>query len=98
MEGRKYGKMNFMEDYMKDVMRGKLYVRWNEGKEDYFEDGMKGTFIWKMEWRVDYMEDGMKGGLYGRWNEGKEDSIEDGISREEYMADWMEGRKIIWKM
>ena len=49
-EGRKYGKMNFKEDYMEDVMRGKLYARWNEGKEDYMQDGMKERkIILKME-------------------------------------------------
>ena len=29
---------------------GRLYRRWNEGREDYMEDGMKGgKIIWKME-------------------------------------------------
>ena len=43
-----------MEDYMDDGMKerkitykmewreGRVYRRWNEGREDYIEDGMKG--------------------------------------------------------
>ena len=27
---------------MEDEMKGRLYRRWNEGKEDCMEDGMKG--------------------------------------------------------
>ena len=47
-----------MEDGMKgrniikkmEIREGRLYRRWNEGREDYMEDGMKGgKIIWKME-------------------------------------------------
>ena len=53
-----------MEDGMKG---GNIYRRWNEGRKDYIEYGMKGgKIIWKMEWR--------EGRLYGRWKEGREDN------------------------
>ena len=66
---------------------GRLYRRWNEGREDYIEDRMKGgKIIWKMEWR--------DGRLYGRWSEGKEDYMEDGKKGRKiiWKMEWWDGR------
>ena len=82
---------------MEDEMKGRLYRRWNEGKEDCMEDGMKRRkILWNMEWRKKW--------LSVRWDkvkmERREEKLYGRLIEDAWREDSLKWNKvmIIWKM
>ena len=82
---------------MEDEMKGRLYRRWNEGKED----GMKRRkILWNMEWKMEWR----KKWLSVRWDkvkmERREEKLYGRLIEDAWREDSLKWNKvmIIWKM
>ena len=82
---------------MEDEMKGRLYRRWNEGKED----GMKRRkILWNMEWKMEWR----KKWFSVRWDKGKMEWREENFYGRLVKDAWREDSRkrnkvmIIWKM